>query len=745
MDKKQIKQALQQLAAEQVPTQTNLWLDIEKQLSNQGPASKFVWLSKLGTALVVGLLLVFFFVWLNSLSEFQSGEENTAVSPLLMSEPPTAALGFTLPAAPATLPRYQINPILPPNRLDRALVWAEDFGFVNSQPFYDPHDNMYRHLLNADGARLEIPKIDIDLRQINYEHGALYELPLGPTITVDVASATAISFLSEHHQLPEKYHVRNILVPFFNSDGYPLRTIRVSPDLEGYPLQGAYGAGPGAVVDIDPAGEVFWATFTQADFVALDEVPIRPAQAVVADFVNGRLTPLHIDEMPPADERVSLKQYKPPLPQYEIGQSVTILETDDTHFLFSENSDDYRAVLRTGAGVKYELMTSDIMQMAEATILDVLQVSGTIVGQSAPDTWQLSVTSWQTFLQPELLTGCALGNVTIEADGLAWLTADSVLGQLRKNGLYHLLNLPADIQDGDPIEVCSEGTLTLTETIPWSMIYAPPRSWHYKAPAATVNVSVQSDSPYQPGDTVALIGFVDATIYEEEDGETTQVTLWADLGDANSSHLFSLVGDEALLAELTATQLNHYVHITGTIVPAENTLWGEQAITVTAFAQPWPQQQVEAYVGRFSQERNGDAIFTLLTDEATGQSYALPENGPRFEELLDAGPVWVAGVIHPTEQINSRPVLRIVEHHTSQAGEVLKLESYPLPTTPQRVPQTPLPQSLERENLVLENVELIYFFSPPGKPDIAEPAWAISGHRRDTHELLVIYLDAIDQ
>ena len=745
MDKKQIKQTLQQIATEQIPSQTDLWPEIQKQLPYRAAVFGFSWLPKLGTALVTVLLLGFFFIWLNSLADLQSTERDTAVSPLLMSEPPSATLGFAFPTAPVTLPRYQVKPIMPPDNLEGAVAWAEGFGLVNPQPFYDPHETLSRYFLDEDGSRLEIPRGHIDLWGINYERSDGFALPLGTTVAVDAASATAISFLSEHHQLPEKYHVRNMLVPFFNSDGYPLRTIRVSPDLNGYPLQGAYGAGPGAVINIDATGEVFWATFTQADFVALDEVPIRSAQDVVADFVNGRLIPLHMDEMPLADERISVKQFRPSLPQYEIGESVTILETDDTHFLFAENSADYQAILRTEAGVKYELVTPDITEMAEATVLDVLQVSGTIVGQTAPDTWQLSVTSWETFPQQELFSGCALGVVMIEAGGVAWITAESVIGQLRENGRYHIPNLPSDIQSGDRIEVCSEKTLTLAESISWSIIYAPPRSWHYQDQVVEVKVSVQSDSPYQPGDKVTLTGLVDATIYEAEDSETTQVTLWADLADANSSHLFSLVGDEDLLAELVATQLNHYVQITGTIVQAENTLWGEQAIDVNAFDQPWPQQEVKAYVGRFSQERDGDAMVTIFTDENNDQSYVLPENGPRFEGLLDVGQVWVAGLVHPTEQMNGRPVLRILQWFVPKADEGLTPESYPLPTTPQRVQQMPLPKSLTHEDLVLEHVELMYFFAPPDKPDIAEPVWALSGHRRDTYALFVIYLDAIDR
>jgi hypothetical protein len=745
MDKKQIKQALQQIAAERISSQTDLWPAIQKQLSPQARPVEWQWLSRLSTAMVVMLLLIFFLTWLNSLAQLPQTETTTAV-PLLVSGPPETSIELTFPMAPATLPRYQVLPILPPETQAEVVAWAEDFGFTNPRPFRDPRSPEQLLVLDDDNdSRLTFPLPANDYLGVSYLRSDWLELPPGETIALAEGTAVATSFLAQHSQLPERYHLRNVLLPYFSSYGYPVRTIRVAPDLDGYPLLGeAYRAELAAVVMIDAAGEVFAASFNQADFVALDMVAIRPAEDVVEDFVNGRITPLHTDQMPPVGEMTTVKQYAPPLPQHEIGQSITVLETDDTHFLLAQDGGEHQVVLRTAVGAKYELLTPDLVQIADTVGNAHLQVSGTIVGQTAPDTWQLAITSWETFPQQLFLSGCALGSVEIEADGSAWITAEAVLGRLEVNGRYHIPNLPPEINGGDRIEVCSERMLTLEETIPWSGIIAPPRTWHYDGQPAEVEALAQSASPYELGHTVALTGLLEATIYQEDENERLAVSLWADLAGATTSHLYSLVGDEALLAALASEHLHHYVQITGTIVLADDTPWGDQAIEVEAFAQPWPEQQVGVYVGRLSQERSDTSVLTLFTDEGSGQSYVLPENGPRFEgSLLDATQVWVAGIVHPTHQINGRPVLRLIQWFPAQPGETLAPESYTLTSEPRLVQSERLPESLEREDLILDQVELAYSFAPPDKPDIAEPVWVVYGHYRDTQELFVAYLDAV--
>jgi hypothetical protein len=232
-------------------------------------------------------------------------------------------------------------------------------------------------------------------------------------------------------------------------------------------------------------------------------------------------------------------------------------------------------------------------------------------------------------------------------------------------------------------------------------------------------------------------------LYAEGETETLIPTFWADLADGSRSHQYRLVGDETVLTALATEQQHHYVQITGTIVLAENTTWGEQALEVTAFAQPWPEQQVKAHVGLFSQELYDGTMWTLFTDAADGQAYVLPENGPRFEALLGAEQVWLAGVVHPAYLVNGRPLLRALEALPAQPGETLTVTSHAMNNEPQRWQASAAPNSLEKGDFVIETVELAYFYAPLEKQDVAEPVWVVSGHRRETQTLFVAYLDAV--
>jgi hypothetical protein len=163
---------------------------------------------------------------------------------------------------------------------------------------------------------------------------------------------------------------------------------------------------------------------------------------------------------------------------YSIGEQVTILDENYTHFLVAEDGSEVRATLRTNVGVKYELVTPELAHIADIIGDDKLQVTGRIEAQLAPDTWRLVVESWETMRQQDFAaafpSGCAIGPVTIDESG-AWITAESIIGEAVRNGQYQLDNLPTEIQDGDLIEACSGLLPEVGGTIPWMVIYAPPR------------------------------------------------------------------------------------------------------------------------------------------------------------------------------------------------------------------------------------------------------------------------------
>ncbi len=195
---------------------------------------------------------------------------------------------------------------------------------------------------------------------------------------------------------------------------------------------------------------------------------------MVAEFVNGRLVPLAQHRQPAFDSPIEYVTYYPPLPQHTIGEQVTILETDDTHFLVAEDGSEVRATLVTRNGPEYELVTPDLAHIADTIEYDELLVTGTIAAQITPDTWRLDVDSWEILRQQIITSGCAIGPVTIEESG-AWIVAESVIGEVVRNGRYPINNLPAEIQNGEHIEVCAEPVPAEGEPLPWSVLYAPPR------------------------------------------------------------------------------------------------------------------------------------------------------------------------------------------------------------------------------------------------------------------------------
>jgi hypothetical protein len=235
----------------------------------------------------------------------------------------------------------------------------------------------------------------------------------------------------------------------------------------------------GAAIAVDSAGKVVSAGFAEANFAEADSVTIRPAEEVIDDFINGRLIPLGQQSIPIyAGWEKDVTIYHPPLPEHTIGEQVTILDTDNTHFLVAEDGSEVRATLATIIGGKYELVTPDLAHIADTIGYDKLRVTGTIEAQLAPDTWRLVVESWETIRQQDFAvtypSGCAAGPVTIDESG-AWITAESTISDVVKNGRYQLENLPVAIQNGDRIEACGEPIPAVDETLIWSVIYAPPR------------------------------------------------------------------------------------------------------------------------------------------------------------------------------------------------------------------------------------------------------------------------------
>jgi hypothetical protein len=507
MNERQLRQAIQEIAQEAVAGDLDLWpalrVKVGTQLRRPRWATGGKTLLRLAGAGVALATVAFFVLWLSSLPQMlrtTPTADGTAATPatLTIHRDYDVATAVTLnyPAAPSTLPRYLVEVTSPPDTAEEIIAWANDFGLPDAKlfrdprsleilfalgstgeqlSFYSPLTNFYTAMERFSGVFTNSPTTDY-YYAIGYSQADWLELPDGETFPLEAGAAVAVAFLEQHNQLPEQYHVRDLLSHIFTAGGYPLRLIHVSPDLEGYPTVGSRNARVGATLQIDAAGEIVFAGFSDAVFTPMETTAVQPAQEVVTDFVSGRLNPIDFDAMPVIGGWPDVVHYNPPLPEHTIGERITVLETDDTHFLVAEDGSEVRATLRTGVGARYELLMPDLAQIAATIESDELQVTGTIVGQTAADTWQLEVEAWEILRQQVLISGCAVGIVEIDAAGTAWITAEKTLGQVAQNERYRIPDLPPAINHGEQIEVCSEKMVELGEELKWTTIYAPPRA-----------------------------------------------------------------------------------------------------------------------------------------------------------------------------------------------------------------------------------------------------------------------------
>lgn len=481
MNEKQIKQALQDIATTQITNEIDLWPQIERKVVRSQRVSIWEWGGRLAGTAAAAVVLLIFATWFLSLRQPITTGEAT-----LQGNTPSALapISFTIdtelvyPPAPATLPQYQVALTEPPQTEEGILAWAVDFGLPNPKLFHDPRSPELILAVGDDDSRLIFPAPGQSPGGISYLPSDWLsdrlDSPAGETISFDNAAAAAQLFLDRHQQLPPDFQIVDRISAYFSADGYPLRLLQVTPGLNGYPVLQSAANNTGAILHVDATGTVISAGFAEGTFTEAGMVNVRPAEEVLADFMNGRIIPLAQEYMPAYAGWGDVEQYHPPLRMHTIGQQVTILETDDTHFLVAEDGSEIRAMLATTTGEKYQLIIPDLAEIADSIGYSDLRVTGTIDAQIAPDTWRLVVDTWEILPQQAISSGCAIGPVTIDADG-AWVEAESALSAVVVDGRYALENLPATIQDGDRIEVCGEPLPDVGGVLPWSTIYRPPR------------------------------------------------------------------------------------------------------------------------------------------------------------------------------------------------------------------------------------------------------------------------------
>ena len=139
MNEKQIKQALQEIAATHVTEDVDLWPQIERKIKRSPRFPVWEWSLRLAGTAAMAVILLLFATWFLSLrqpiaTEVATLPENTpaALSPLSF----TIDTELVYPPAPATLPQYQVAVTEPPQTEEGILAWAVDFGLPNPKLFW---------------------------------------------------------------------------------------------------------------------------------------------------------------------------------------------------------------------------------------------------------------------------------------------------------------------------------------------------------------------------------------------------------------------------------------------------------------------------------------------------------------------------------------------------------------------------------------------------------------------------------
>lgn len=418
----------------------------------------------------------------------------------------TLTLSTRLPAAPAKVPAYVATAGAIPATSEDAIAWALRFGLSNPRVYHTPNDPQAIYVLGDDGQQLIFRQFG-PMGSVDYSNDRAAADTQGPPPTLEQATQAAVAFLQEHGLLPEHYRAED--AENLQAEG-STRMIRIVPVLDGYPLVGYHS---GAHVLVNSAGEVVYASLNPLTFERAHEYPVRSAEeayrALSRGGESGSPFRLDVEQTTPT---TGIRYYRPEPPAYTPGQAVT--PTGWLQVLVAEEGDEVRAQLTARDGAVYDLSGPRVAELADpASTPGDVRVRGTIVARTGPHRWQVEVVDWDSLpvsnAQPPSL--CRVGAFALEGPD-AWLTTDA-------GERYRLPKPPAELADGERIEVCADEWPAGGEAVNWWTISAPPASEAqpaYVASSSTIVVVEAIEAPplspppptvhiVREGDTLASI------------------------------------------------------------------------------------------------------------------------------------------------------------------------------------------------------------------------------------------------
>jgi len=684
-------------------------------------------------------------------------------------------LATDLPEAPAEAPVYRATIAPLPATPDEALAWAQDFGLLDPQVYRDPREPEAFFVLSDDGRRLIFRPFG-PMGSIHYSNDDAAAVD-GPPLPFDQAAEVALAFLHQHDLLPAAYRVEE---PggFAPRPENPIRFVHIVPELDGHPLMGYR---TGAQVAVNSAGEVTYASFTPISFERGETYPVKSAQEAYDELTGGRVagSPFRLDTDVRYSAEMDVRHYSPPPPAWSIGQPVTL--TGWVHVLVAEpvlsaaevEGSDIRAQLTAWGGASYDLTGPRVAELTDVGFEDV-QIQGTVVAQVEPEHWQVEVVNWETV--PQRQPQCLVGAFMLDG-GDAWLVTGD-------GEHYRLPNPPAELSDGQRIEVCADERPADGGDVDWWSIVSPPMSegaGYVGSSSSSVSVVVeapveeplpptQAETIFEIGQSVEVTGVVRATIFVS--GESRRVEAWLDVDEPDDEEQppYPLSGSPEVL-EAIAQLARLHVRVRGQAV-ASTQEWppGGLGIEIEDFEKVWPNERVQGFLGHLDLETLEGHEVVVFTDHETGQRYVLASSletggggwATPGDPILNYDQIFVTGVVQLEETYAGLPVLRRDGmHKDSQTDAATSADEIPL-DIPQVVDESRFPPGRGELQgaFVVDRVELAYYYDPqpayvgyspdgppatpqPPEATIVQPVWVFYGHNADDTTRFVAYVQAV--
>lgn len=756
-----------------------------------------------GAAAVVGLIALLAWGIPTLWQQWRTLEPEPVVSgdTVGVTERTTADPAETFPAVPAELPLYHIEPLPIPTTPEQALAWAADFGLPDPKVYTDPRQpeaGVFQVIGSSNEVLTFQPhgpaSIYYAIGQEVFTGYRTASLESDPLPFADAAAA-AVNFLTTHNLLPESYRVTEDAPDSL----FPYRRIAIVPDLNGYPLVGSYGA-PYAQIHVAPDGIVTYAEFSFATLTPGDLTAVQPAQAAYDAYLQGDIHSFSMETRMDESVNVAIRHFTAPPPAVQVGDVITL--TGWVDLLIAADGSDARAtihnILLPGT---YHLTGDKLLEMADSitsmTPGDVT-VQGTVTAVLGEGTYQIAVTDWELARRSAHLSfyayNCLKGTFSREgAEG--WLTT-------YEDFRYRVPQAPAELHDGDRIEVCGQPPSADTVDLTWSEISQPPAS---EAPplleggVSTTAVQVAAvveeltsttgvgsvmversvafggggggggygyllsatapEAQYDVGETAVITGIVDALMFAERDGsQRAQIFLQLlnEVGLVGGG--LSLTAAPEVLTDIAGYH-GRFLTVSGVITEMEPGFG--RALEVQTFTAVWPAARPQNFLGHIELDVIDGVDATMFVDHATDQRYIIAWKDVYYQEnddLVRQPQILMNGLVHPGQEVAGHPVLITRgSHYDSYIAQAKDVSEFPLEEGPPLIPYAPTEPSDNLAGMVLERMELVYYWQPAydsslptglyGPPpllpeQVAKPVWVIYGRSPDGLTIFKIYIPA---